>query len=229
MPTHTLGWSWESGTNTLPGTYSATGAAELNFDATISDASDTTLTGALTVANVESVFLLATQDMTVRVNAANEVQTISITGSPTGGTFTLTLSGHTTAAIAWNASAAAVQAALELLTSVGAGNVVVTGGPLPGSILTARFRKGLAATNVAQMTSTSSLTGGSSPAISHATTTAGVAAGQTITLEANSPIVWVQDLGASYGSNPLTTNWTTLLVSNDSGAPGNFYARVLYN
>ena len=46
---------------------------------------------------------------------ANEVQTISITGSPTGGTFTLSFAGQTTAPIAYNASAATVVAALQAL------------------------------------------------------------------------------------------------------------------
>ncbi len=43
-----------------------------------------------------------------------------------GGTFTLTFGGQTTV-VAWNASLAAVQSALESLSSVGAGNVTVTG------------------------------------------------------------------------------------------------------
>jgi hypothetical protein len=45
----------------------------------------------------------------------NEVQRITITGTPTGGTFTLTFQGNTTAPIAYNASAATVVAALEAL------------------------------------------------------------------------------------------------------------------
>jgi hypothetical protein len=45
----------------------------------------------------------------------------------TGGTFTLTYGGATTAAIAYNATAATVKTRLEALASVGAGNVVVTG------------------------------------------------------------------------------------------------------
>lgn len=44
-----------------------------------------------------------------------------------GGTFTLSYGGDTTAAIAWDASLAAMQSALEALPSVGAGNVAVTG------------------------------------------------------------------------------------------------------
>ncbi|MFW3477497.1 hypothetical protein [Streptomyces microflavus] len=48
----------------------------------------------------------------------NEVQTLTVTGGPTGGTFTITWSGQTTAAIAYNATAAVVQTALEALSNV---------------------------------------------------------------------------------------------------------------
>jgi hypothetical protein len=63
----------------------------------------------------------------------NEAQTVTITGTPTGGTFTLTYSGQTTAAIAYNANAAAVQSALEALSNLAPGDVTVTGGPGPGT------------------------------------------------------------------------------------------------
>jgi hypothetical protein len=43
----------------------------------------------------------------------NEQQRVTISGSPDGGNFTLTVLGHTTGAIAYNADASAVQAALE--------------------------------------------------------------------------------------------------------------------
>lgn len=55
----------------------------------------------------------------------NAVQAVTVTA--TSGTFTLTFQGHTTAALALDASPAAVQAALEALPSVGLGNVYVTG------------------------------------------------------------------------------------------------------
>lgn len=45
----------------------------------------------------------------------------------TGGTYTITILGQTTAAIAWNASAATVKAAIEALSSIGAHVVSVTG------------------------------------------------------------------------------------------------------
>jgi hypothetical protein len=227
MPTHTISQGWERGTDLLVGTYTASANGELNFSASLADASDVTLTGALTVANLESLFLVATQALKVRVNAVNEVQTITFTGTVTGGSFTLTYSGQTTSAIAWNATAADVKAALEALSNLGVNDVSVTGGPGgTGAVFTVTFRNALAATNVAQLTSASSLTG-TSPGISHATTVGGVAAAQTINLLANSALEWLQDAG--YFSNPLTTNWTSLLISNDSGAPATFDCRVLYN
>jgi hypothetical protein len=226
MPTHTLGWSWESGTNTIAGAYSATGNAEINFDQTIADAGDASLSASLTVANCESVVLHATQDMRIHVNGVNEVQTLTPSGTISGGTFTLTYSSQTTGAIAHNATAADIKTALEALSNIGVNDVSVTGGPINTTAVVVTFRNALAATNVSQMTLTSSLTGGGSVAVS--TTTAGVAASQTINLKANATEVYVQDLG--YRANPLTANWTTgILVSNNSGAPGNFYARVLYN
>lgn len=101
---------------------------------------------------------------------SNETQSVTVTGSPTGGTFTLTYAGQTTSGIAYNASAATVRSALEALSTVGYGNVDVTGsGPY-----TVTFRGDLAGTNVAQMTASGSgLTGGSSPNVTVATSNAG--------------------------------------------------------
>ena len=108
--------------------------------------------------------------------AANvsEVQTVTITGTPTGGTFTLTFDGVTTAAIAYNATAAAVQTALEGLPNIQPGDVVCTGGALPGTLVTVTFAGRWLGKNVPQMTAASgSLTGGSSPTVTVATGTGG--------------------------------------------------------
>ena len=102
-----------------------------------------------------------------------EQQTVTITGAPTGGTFTLTYSGQTTGAIARNADAAAVQAALVALSNIAPGDVVVTGGPGPATPYVVTFGGALAG-DVVQMTATSSLTGGTTPAVAVTTTTPGV-------------------------------------------------------
>jgi hypothetical protein len=69
--------------------------------------------------------------------AIDEVHKISLIGNYSGGTFTITYNfgagNVTTGNIAYNATAAAVQTALVALTGVGAGNVIVTGGPGPNS------------------------------------------------------------------------------------------------
>jgi len=102
----------------------------------------------------------------------SEVQTVTITGSPTGGTFTLTYGGQTTAGIAYNAAASAVQSALTALSSIGSGNVAVTGSA--GGPYSVTFQGSLAHTNVAQMTASGAgLTGGSSPAAAVSTGTGG--------------------------------------------------------
>lgn len=104
------------------------------------------------------------------VAGSGEVQTVTINGGPTGGTFTLTFRGQTTAPIAYNANAAAVQSALEALTTVGAGNVAVAGtGPY-----TVTFQGALATGNQRPLTGNAgALTGGTNPSISIAETTAG--------------------------------------------------------
>jgi hypothetical protein len=47
--------------------------------------------------------------------SGEKVQVVTVNGSPTGGTFTLTIGGYTTAAIAYNATAATVQTAIQAL------------------------------------------------------------------------------------------------------------------
>jgi len=67
-----------------------------------------------------------------RGSATNEVQKVTVNGTPTGGTFILTFRGATTGTIAYNASAATVQTALQGLSTIGSSNATVagsTGGP----------------------------------------------------------------------------------------------------
>lgn len=116
----------------------------------------------------------------ITAGGTNEVQTATITGAPTGGTFTLTYAGQTTAAIAYNATAGAVQSALLALSNLGTGDVTVSGGPGPADPYVITFGGDLAGTNVAAITATGNFTGGTSPAIAVVETTDG-AAGATAT------------------------------------------------
>lgn len=108
----------------------------------------------------------------------DEVQTVTITGSPTGGTFTLTFRGVTTAGIAYNATATTVEDALEAIAGIGNGDVRVTGGALPGTPVIVTFINDLGHQDVPLMTASgASLTGGTTPAVGVVQTTAGSATG----------------------------------------------------
>jgi flagellar hook-associated protein 2 len=76
----------------------------------------------------------AAQNSLIRVDgypsasAVSEVQTMDRSPSVDSGTYTLTYEGQTTASIAYNASSSEIQAALEALSTVNAGNITVAGG-----------------------------------------------------------------------------------------------------
>lgn len=102
----------------------------------------------------------------------DEVQTVTITGSPTGGNFTLTFGANTTSNIAYNASASTVQAALQALSSIGSGNATVTGSN--GGPWTVEFTGSLGNASQALITGNGGgLTGGSSPNVAIARVQAG--------------------------------------------------------
>ncbi len=120
-----------------------------------------------------------TNDTTLSSIGVNDVQTLTITGTPTSGSFTLTfidLNGdaHTTAAIAFNASAADVKTALVNLDVIESGDVTTTGGALPGSGVVITFRENWKDVALTPMTTTDSLAGGTAPATHVAHTTTGV-------------------------------------------------------
>jgi hypothetical protein len=107
-------------------------------------------------------------------SGTQDVQTITITGVPTGGTFTLTYSAQTTAAIPYNATAAQVQTALAALSNIGDYDVVCTGGPLPATGVVVTFDGALNGTVSLITQNSAGLTGGSSPTVVVTHTTTGV-------------------------------------------------------
>ena len=116
------------------------------------------------------------------VAGTDEIQTITIGGTPTSGSFKLTFEGFTTSAITWTAVdatlVAAIDAALGALPTIGsASNVTTAAGTLSSGIgtVTVTFVAALGKTNVALMTATSSLVG-TNPTVAVTTTTAGVTA-----------------------------------------------------
>ncbi len=132
---------------------------------------------------MQNFFVSQVADMTFvvpslvpQVAVTNEVQTLTITGTPTGGTFTLKFAGAETAAIAYNATGAAVASALNLLGNLGASAVVGGGGPFPGTAVTITFSgTAVAGQDVPLITlGNNSMTGGASPTLAAVETTKGV-------------------------------------------------------
>ncbi|MHC4533212.1 MAG: flagellar filament capping protein FliD [Planctomycetota bacterium] len=110
------------------------------------------------------------------VTAVSEVQTLTLSSRTTGGSFTLTYKGQTTADIAYDATYTDVQNALELLSNVNAGDITVySDGPLdsnPPEPMTFTFSDTLG--DVPMLLVDSSLTGPSSPTVTITETTKGV-------------------------------------------------------
>ena len=102
----------------------------------------------------------------------DEQQTVRATNA-TGGTFTLTFKGQTTAPLAYNATAAQVDAALEALSTVGTDNVQTSGGPVNTANLNVFFRRSLQQADQEQVTANGSGLTGNSPTIATATTQQG--------------------------------------------------------
>jgi hypothetical protein len=112
---------------------------------------------------------------------ATEVQTITISGTPTGGTLKLTYQGRAgvatseeTTALTYDDVFGDVDSALEALTSIGAGDVVVSGGAWPGAAMTVTFATLLVSHSIYPIKPTTiALTGGTNVGVTVARTTKG--------------------------------------------------------
>ncbi len=97
--------------------------------------------------------------ITVQGNAGDhEMQNVNC-DTPTSGTFTLSFKGQTTSAINWNASLETILLRLEALSTIGSGNVAVTGSAPNDGTFYVRFIGTLGYTNQPLMTASSTLVG----------------------------------------------------------------------
>jgi hypothetical protein len=102
----------------------------------------------------------------------NENQTVRVANA-TGGTFTLTFDGQTTAPLAFNSTAAQIAAALAALSSIGGtSNVQATGGPVNTANVLVTWKGTFEEQNVATLTFDATGLTGTTP-----TVTIGVGAG----------------------------------------------------
>jgi len=115
------------------------------------------------------------------VQIVGPTQTIAISGTPTGGKTTLTITNPATGTtstqdVAYNATAATVQGYMDTL--FGAGNTYVSGGALPGTSIVVGFKGAMASYEVAAFTATDALTGGTAPATAITASLGGGASGK---------------------------------------------------
>jgi hypothetical protein len=148
------------------------------------------------------------------VAGTSTVQTITIGGTPTGGTFALTCEGMTTAAITWSATNATllanVDAALEALPTVGTGGVVTAAGTLTAGIGTITCTFSGANTGlrpIAVMTVANNSLTGASPTVAVALTTPGVEA--TYRNAATGQYLRREDTGVLYYNSSTTAQVPT--------------------
>lgn len=86
-----------------------------------------TMGGTFLAAAAQPLLVLVSSTLTGSANLATQTQVLYAAPAPIAGSFTLSNGTHTTAALAFDAVAADIQAALEALASIGAGNITVAG------------------------------------------------------------------------------------------------------
>lgn len=128
---------------------------------------------------------------------------------PTVGNFTLTHGGNTTANIAFDATPAAVQSALEALPSIGAGNVEVEATVAAGTgkldtgnnVYTITFKRALAAQAVTLTGTFTALTASGSIALAAGTVGAAPTLITPVPILGNQIDVYVDDTSGAIGTN----------------------------
>ena len=102
----------------------------------------------------------------------DEQQTVRVSNA-TGGTFTLTFNGQTTAPLAFNATAAQIDAALEALANIGANNIQTSGGPVNTANVNVFFRRDLQQADQPLITGNATGLTGTTPTVTNATAAEG--------------------------------------------------------
>ena len=150
----------------------------------------------------------------------NEVQTLSEASTVTGGTYTLTFMGETTAAIAYDATAGTVQTAILLLPNLDSGDVVVTGGPGSTADIIFTFGGRYASGNVPLIVANSaSLTGGGSYGIVETTPGAPLTQLTNMPIAGNMCDLYVDTAAASWGNTKLTSAYKASWKISDIWGP----------
>lgn len=139
----------------------------------------------------------------------NEVVTLTGTGTISGGTYTITFGGQTTAPITFSANAAAIDTALELLSTIGLNNVTVSGGPINTTPVVITFTGTLANTNVGAVTANAGSLTGTTPGITVTVTTQGAPTDiPLVPVLAGEIDVYLDNSWANLGTTKLTSDFS---------------------
>ena len=150
----------------------------------------------------------------------DEVQTLTIGGTPTSGTFTITFRGWTTAPITWSSTNATlvanIDAALEALPVIGTGGVTTAVGTMTAGIGTITLTFVGANGKMAQPLATADGSGlvGTAPTVAITETTPGVTA--TLRGVAKGELAVRSDTGVLYANTGTTTAPTWTAVGSQS-------------
>jgi hypothetical protein len=185
---------------------------------------------------VPGVTYLAGQLLGQLAGSANDVQTFTATGTPTGGSFTFIVTNILNGSannlvIPFNCSSATLQTLVNAI--FGSGNMTAGGGPWPGTPLTLTGAGNVTNCPVPlAVASTNAFTGGSSPTASAAHTTVGQTAntfaafnGITISQPTTAPTVAGNGTGSSFGAGTYGVCYTWLTALGETPpSPATFVA-----
>ncbi len=158
--------------------------------------------------------------------AVNDVQTFTITGTPTTGTFAIFWAGQFVGTGVYNSTALQLKTVLEAY--FGVGNVDTSGGALPGTPILVTFKSESGGLFQPLMTNVDALGGGTNPALTITHTTPGKPAGGYFIKYAdgvNDPARRVLRYASATDHRGLITNGNavqTAFVPAQRGAPAYF-------
>lgn len=191
-----------------------------DLDAKQTDIADEpTFTGVLSGGKGTAVFATTQPGST---GVTEEIQTLTVVAD--GGTYTITYSGQTTTALAYNISAANLQTALEALSNIAPGDVAVTGSLGAGYTLTWNNALG----NVAQPTTTTTLLTGGVVFVTGNVLKLTVTASEAVTVDGTPQIALTINAGTKQALfDPYLSSATSLvfkytIVSGDVATAGQF-------
>jgi hypothetical protein len=176
-------------------------------------------------ADVLSYYAIGSTYAAPAVAVVDSVYTVFTTGTPTGGTFTLTFDGQTTGTIAHNASSATIITALNALSNIDSGDFVGAGGALPTAVTLTAGNVYDAAGPLPNLTANyGAITGGTNSTVQVNRSTKGTGLGNTAGgyayIEAETQELL--DIGAGPKRNDGATNQSRYLYIATVASTGNY-------